>query len=60
MFEIVKQKLGDDKAEHHRFDDMFHGFVAARGDWKDDLQRKRADEAISMVYNFMKKHLGSK
>ncbi len=49
--------MGEENTGHHRFEDMFHGFAGARGDWKDELQKKRADEAISLVYNFMKKHL---
>jgi len=57
LYEIVKQRLGEENTEHHRFDDMHHGFAAARGDWKDELQRKRAEEAISLVHVFFKKHL---
>jgi len=57
MYDILKKKLGDDKTGHRRFDDMFHGFAAARGDWKEELQRKRADEAIQLVCDFMKKHV---
>lgn len=56
LYETVKKRLGEDNAAHHRFDDMFHGFAAARGDWKDEHQRKRADEAIQLVHHFMKKH----
>lgn len=55
--EIVKANLGADNVEHHRFDDMFHGFCGARGDWKDELQSKRVNDAIALVHTFFKKHL---
>jgi len=57
LYEILKKRLGDENAGHHRFEDMFHGFAAARGDWKEESQRKRADEAILLVHDFMKKHV---
>jgi len=40
------------KSSHHRFDDMHHGFAAARGDWSDAVQAKRANEAIRYVTEF--------
>lgn len=42
------------KSVHKRFDDMHHGFAAARGDWKDPLNAQRANEALSIVANFFK------
>lgn len=44
-----------EKSEHKRFDDVHHGFCAARGDWSDELQAQRANEAIKLVANFYKK-----
>jgi dienelactone hydrolase len=40
-----------------RFDDMHHGFCAARGDWTNELQAKRASEAVGIVTDFFKMHL---
>jgi len=57
FYEIVKKKLGADKAEHHRFDDMHHGFCAARGDLSKEDNRKRVDEALDLLKNFFTKHV---
>lgn len=43
-----------DKSGHHRFDDVHHGFCAARGDWTVELQAKRANEALKLVTDFYK------
>lgn len=42
------------KSVHKRFDDMHHGFAAARGDWKDPLNAQRANEALKIVADFFK------
>jgi dienelactone hydrolase len=42
------------KSVHRRFDDMHHGFAAARGDWNDPLQAQRAQEALNLVATFFK------
>jgi dienelactone hydrolase len=42
------------KSVHRRFDDMHHGFAAARGDWNDPLQAQRANEALNIVATFFK------
>ncbi|KAJ1860251.1 hypothetical protein LPJ73_001455 [Coemansia sp. RSA 2703] len=42
-----------DKCKMVRFDDMFHGFCGARGDWSNEVQAKRANEAIALIVNFM-------
>jgi hypothetical protein len=42
------------KSVHHRFDDMHHGFAAARGDWADPLNAQRANEALELVTTFFK------
>ena len=34
------------------FRDMFHGFLAARGDWADEAQRIRASQAIKTIVAF--------
>lgn len=60
MVNIVKKNVGADKVAHQRFDDMTHGFAAARGNWKNDNERKRAEEALTLVHNFMKKYVAGK
>ncbi|KAG0163372.1 hypothetical protein DFQ28_003148 [Apophysomyces sp. BC1034] len=49
---ILKKKPFGAKCKHHRFDDMHHGFAAARGNWSDELNRKRATEAIQLTIDF--------
>eukprot|EP01012_Entosiphon_sulcatum_P019652 TRINITY_DN2455_c0_g1_i1.p1 TRINITY_DN2455_c0_g1~~TRINITY_DN2455_c0_g1_i1.p1 ORF type:complete len:246 (+),score=45.56 TRINITY_DN2455_c0_g1_i1:62-799(+) len=50
-----------DAKPHHalnvwqRFDDMHHGWVAARGDWSDPEQAKRATEALNIFAHFFHK-----
>ncbi|KAI9105904.1 hypothetical protein DFS34DRAFT_35424 [Phlyctochytrium arcticum] len=39
---------------HHRFDDMSHGFCAARGDWSDPLVAQRATEALNIATQFLR------
>ncbi|KAI9491664.1 dienelactone hydrolase [Zychaea mexicana] len=50
---LAKKPFGD-KCAHQRFDDMHHGFAAARGNWSDELNRKRATEAIQLTANFFR------
>ncbi|KAI8393453.1 dienelactone hydrolase [Radiomyces spectabilis] len=57
---VLRQKPFGDKCEHHRFDDMPHGFCAARGDYTDELNVKRATEAIQLTANFFNKYVGAK
>ncbi|KAJ2716439.1 hypothetical protein H4R19_000650 [Coemansia spiralis] len=35
-----------------RFDDMFHGFCGARGDWSQPEQAKRVNDAIALLVGF--------
>ncbi|KAJ2776352.1 hypothetical protein H4R18_005717 [Coemansia javaensis] len=37
-----------------RFDDMFHGFCGARGDWSKSEQAKRANDAIALTADFFR------
>eukprot|EP01121_Diplochlamys_sp_Union-15-3_P001378 TRINITY_DN111_c0_g1_i1.p1 TRINITY_DN111_c0_g1~~TRINITY_DN111_c0_g1_i1.p1 ORF type:complete len:243 (+),score=52.41 TRINITY_DN111_c0_g1_i1:54-782(+) len=50
------KKVSGDKHYHQRFDDMQHGWCAARGDWSVPEQAKRATEAIELLANFFKKN----
>ncbi|ORY97566.1 Alpha/Beta hydrolase protein [Syncephalastrum racemosum] len=53
MAVLAKKPFGN-LCEHHRFDDMHHGFAAARGDWNDEVNKKRATEAVQLTANFFK------
>lgn len=52
LMEALSTKPFADKCVHKRFDDMHHGFCAARGDWTIDAQRERAVEAMNVVTEF--------
>ncbi|CDH49969.1 dienelactone hydrolase family protein [Lichtheimia corymbifera JMRC:FSU:9682] len=54
---VLSQKPFGDKCAHRRFDDQPHGFAAARGDYTDELNKKRATEAIQLTANFFSKVL---
>lgn len=56
-YNIIKNNLGEEKAAHHRFSDMHHGFCGARGDWTKEEQRQKVDEAIQLTYAFFERHL---
>ena len=45
------------EARQVKFEDMHHGWVAARGDWSDEKQKARATEAIQLFVEFFTKHL---
>jgi len=45
------------EARQIKFDDMHHGWVAARGDWSDERQKERATKAIQLLVDFFSKHL---
>ncbi|OZJ02296.1 hypothetical protein BZG36_05067 [Bifiguratus adelaidae] len=53
----LKAKPFGDKCKHERFDDVHHGFAAARGDWSDETQAKRATQAIDLTSKFFNEHL---
>lgn len=48
---LAKKPFGS-QCKHVRFDDQHHGFCAARGDFKDELNAKRANEAIRLTADF--------
>ncbi|KAJ1938048.1 hypothetical protein FBU59_004565 [Linderina macrospora] len=51
-FKKAKALAFGDKCEMVRFDDMFHGFCGARGDWSNETQAKRANDAIKLLAKF--------
>jgi len=55
LLDVLAQKPFGNLCYHQRFDDMHHGWVAARGDYDDELNGKRATEAIQLTYNFFQK-----
>ncbi|KAJ2842205.1 hypothetical protein GGI22_007632 [Coemansia erecta] len=51
-FEALRSKTFFSKCYMERFDDMFHGFCGARGDWSNPEQAKRANDAIKLLGKF--------
>jgi dienelactone hydrolase len=58
MLELKKaaESTGHDVVYQY-FDDMHHGWVAARADFSNESNRTRANEAIDVLTNFFDKHL---
>ncbi|KAI7902383.1 dienelactone hydrolase [Cokeromyces recurvatus] len=50
--EVLYKKPFGSQCKHHRFNDMHHGFCAARGDYTNELNAQRANEAIQYTVNF--------
>ncbi|KAI8578831.1 hypothetical protein K450DRAFT_244741 [Umbelopsis ramanniana AG] len=58
FMEILKQKPFGDKCKHVRFDDVHHGFAAARGNWEEGTaDKKRATEAIQLTADFFAENI---
>ncbi len=55
--EALKAKPFFDRCLVQRFPDMHHGWVAARGDWSDPLQARRATEALQIFSDFFRRCL---
>lgn len=56
---LAKKPFGS-QCKHVRFEDQSHGFCAARGDYKDELNAKRANEAIRLTADFFNECFKSK
>ncbi|KAK9686182.1 hypothetical protein K7432_015248 [Basidiobolus ranarum] len=54
---ILSKKPFGDKCQHHRFEDMFHGFAGARGDYTNAQNVKCATEAIQFTGDFFNSHI---
>jgi len=52
FFETIKSKPIGAQSYQQRFDDMPHGWCAARGDYKDPLNKQRATEALQITADF--------
>ncbi|ORX93391.1 alpha/beta-hydrolase [Basidiobolus meristosporus CBS 931.73] len=55
--EILKKKSFGSKCSYHLFDDMHHGFAAARGDYNDPANVKRTTEAIQLTGDFFQNNV---
>ncbi|KAJ3018264.1 UNVERIFIED_CONTAM: hypothetical protein HDU68_011248 [Siphonaria sp. JEL0065] len=58
MDDVFEAVLKNPKAAklsiHQRFDDMHHGWVGARGDYTNDLNNRRATEALNLFAAFFR------
>jgi len=55
--QIIQRRLGEDKAEHYRYNDMRHGFAGATSDFSNPDIRKRVEDVIEKMSSFFRKHL---
>jgi len=54
----IKEALNPDhKHVYHYYPDMHHGFVAARADFTNELNRTRANECINVMVDFFNANL---
>ncbi|CAL8122783.1 unnamed protein product [Orchesella dallaii] len=58
FYEVLQQKFGDN-CGHRRFDDMFHGFAGARGDFSNPLNVQRVEEVIDILGIFFNRNLNN-
>ncbi|PVZ96910.1 hypothetical protein BB558_007162 [Smittium angustum] len=56
-FAVISAKPFGSLCYHQRFDDMIHGWCAARGEWADAHIASRANEAFSIVVSNFRKIL---
>jgi len=56
FYEVLKSKFGDN-CGHRRFDDMFHGFAGARGNFSNPLNVARVEQVIDILGNFFNNNL---
>jgi len=56
-FYVVLQRKFGTNCGHRRFDDMFHGFSGARGNFSNPLNRLRVDEVIQILGTFFDRNL---
>jgi protein XRP2 len=52
--EVTDKKPFASKCFYQRFDDQVHGFLGARGNYKDATVASRAGEAVELIANFAK------
>jgi len=56
FYQVLRQNFGDNSG-HRRFDDMFHGFAAARGNFSDPLNQMHVNEVINIIGVFFERNL---
>jgi dienelactone hydrolase len=56
FFENLKPEIRE-KSEHYRFNDVHHGFAAARADLKDETNLRDYNRAIDLISEFFNKRL---
>jgi dienelactone hydrolase len=56
FFENLKPEIRE-KSEHHLFNDVHHGFAAARADLKDETNVREYNRAIDLISEFFNKTL---
>lgn len=57
FYETLKNKFGEDKCAHRRFDDRNHGFCGACGNFSDELNQQRVNEVIQLLSKFFLEHV---
>jgi hypothetical protein len=57
FYEKLKSRFKEGECGHQRFDDVHHGFAAARGNLDDELNRTRVDETLKLVNEFFSRNL---
>ncbi|CAO3689751.1 unnamed protein product [Umbelopsis vinacea] len=58
FMDILYKKSVGDKCKHVHFDDVHHGFAAARGNWSEGtVDRKRATEAIQLTVDYFRAYM---
>jgi len=56
FYQTLQINFGDNTG-HRRFDDMFHGFAAARGNFSDPLNQMHVNEVINIMAVFFERNL---
>jgi len=56
FYQVLRNNFGDNSG-HRRFDDMFHGFAAARGNFSDHLNQMHVNEVIRTLGAFFERNL---
>ncbi|GAB5590729.1 hypothetical protein Unana1_05629 [Umbelopsis nana] len=58
FMDVLYKKPFGDKCKHVHFDDVHHGFAAARGNWSEgSVDRKRATEAIQLTVDYFNTYM---
>eukprot|EP00055_Hartaetosiga_balthica_P018687 m.135158 g.135158 ORF g.135158 m.135158 type:complete len:245 (+) comp9854_c0_seq1:43-777(+) len=58
LIESMKEKEFGEKCLTKRFDNMIHGFCAARGNWDDETVANAVKEALDLAFNLFNSTIG--